>query len=379
MKYKKFLLLFIIIFSFSCDRKEEVQGTRPPNVTIYVTTSSDVPIYQDYIGETIGYKDIDIAARVQGYLEGIHFEEGSFVKEGDLLYNIERQQYQANVAEKQSKLAEQQTILANTKSDLGRYEPLVKENAISEIEYDSAKSKYEAAISSVEAAQANLDAAEIELGYSEIYSPINGIIGLTKAKVGDFVGSSPSNSILNTVSSVDPILVQFFVTESQYLYFARKYGPEPKEHDHEDNLQLILADNSTYKFKGKFDFLDRSVNTETGAILIQVSFPNPNKLLRPGQFAKVRAEIDLVKDAVLVPQRCVSELQGIYSVYVVDENNKVTNRQIEAGETVGQFWLIRSGLEPGERVVYEGLQSIKEGAIVNPTVEEIPIPDLKEN
>ena len=239
MKYKNLIIIILLLItSYSCDRKEEAPGAIPPNVTVYVTVPSDVPIYQEYIGETIGYKDIDIAARVQGYLEGIHFEEGSFIKEGDLLYNIERQQYEADVAEKQSKLAEQQTILANAKSDLGRYEPLVKENAISEIEYDSAKSRYEAAISSVEAAQANLNATEIQLGYSDIYSPIDGIIGMTKAKVGDFVGSSPDNSILNTVSSVNPILVQFFVTESQYLYFARKHGPDPHEHTRKDNIQL---------------------------------------------------------------------------------------------------------------------------------------------
>ncbi len=380
MKYKNLtIILLLLITSYSCDRKEEAPTAIPPNVLVYITKASDVPIYKEYVGETLGYKDIDIAARVEGYLEGIHFEEGSNVKAGDLLYSIERQEYEANVAEKLGNLASQETLKANALSDLNRYEPLVKENAISEIEYDSAKARYEASVSSVEAAEANLDAAQIQLGYTTIYSPIDGIIGKTKAKVGDFVGGGPTNSILNTVSTVDPILVQFFITENEYLYFARKFSEEQLEESHTNKLQLILSDDTIYGYMGKPDFIDRSVDTKTGAILIQSSFPNPKELLRPGQFAKIKAIIEFIKDGILVPQRCVTELQGIFSVYVVDENNKVQNRQVEAGATIGQFWLIRSGLEPGEKVIYEGLQLAKEGALVNPTVEEIPLPDLEVN
>jgi len=380
MKYKNLIIILLLLFtSYSCDRKEEAPVLIPPNVSVYITKASDVPIYKEYVGETLGYKDIDIAARVEGYLEGIHFEEGSNVKAGDLLYSIERQEYEANVAEKLGDLAAQETLMANALSDLNRYEPLVKENAISEIEYDSAKARYEASISSVEAAEASLDAAQIQLGYTTIYSPIDGIIGKTKAKVGDFVGGGPSASVLNTVSTVDPILVQFFITENEYLYFARKFIDEEIKDSHTNKLQLILSDETIYGYTGKPDFIDRSVDTKTGAILIQSSFPNPKKLLRPGQFAKIKAIIEFIKDGILVPQRCVTELQGIFSVYVVDENNKVHNRQVEAGATIGQFWLIRSGLEPGEKVIYEGLQLAKEGALVNPSVEEIPLPDLEVN
>ena len=380
MKYKNLIIILLLLFtSYSCDRKEEAPGLIPPDVSVYVTKASDVPIYKEYVGETLGYKDIDIAARVEGYLEGIHFDEGSNVKAGDLLYSIERQVYEANVAEKLGNLAAQETLMANAQSDLNRYEPLVKENAISEIEYDSAKARYEASVSSVEAAEANLDAAQIQLGYTTIYSPIDGIIGKTKAKVGDFVGGGPSESVLNTVSTVDPILVQFFITENEYLYFARKFTEEQIEDSHTNKLQLILADDTIYDYMGKPDFIDRSVDTKTGAILIQSSFPNPKELLRPGQFAKIKAIIEFIKDGILVPQRCVTELQGIFSVYVVDENNKVHNRQVEAGATIGQFWLITSGLEPGEKVIYEGLQLAKEGALVNPSVEEIPLPDLEVN
>jgi len=379
MKYKYFILFFITLFGISCDRKEEAPTLIPPDVSVYVTKASDVPIYKEYVGETLGYKDIDIAARVEGYLEGIHFEEGSKVKAGDLLYSIERQVYEANVAEKLGNLAAQVTRMANAQSDLNRYEPLVKENAISEIEYDSAKARYDASVSSVEAAEASLDAAQIQLGYTTIYSPIDGIIGKTNAKVGDFVGGGPTQSVLNTVSTVDPILVQFFITENEYLYFARKFSEEQLEESHTNKLQLILSDDTIYGYMGKPDFIDRSVDTKTGAILIQSSFPNPKELLRPGQFAKIKAIIEFIKDGILVPQRCVTELQGLFSVYVVDENNKVQNRRVETGATIGQFWLIRSGLEPGEKVIYEGLQLAKEGAVVNPIVEEIPLPDLEVN
>lgn len=381
MKYKNILFIAVFLLSLaSCDSKEEAPPAIPPNVSVYITEASDVPIYKEYVGETLGYKDIDIVARVPGYLESIHFDEGSQVEEGELLYTIESQQYQANVAEKQSKLAEQETLLANAKSDLGRYEPLVKQNAISEIEYDSAKSRYEAAISSVEAAEANLDAAKIELGYTNIYSPLNGIIGKTKAKVGDYVGGTPADSALNTVSAVNPILVQFFITENEYLYFARKYGKFDDQNVQEKPvLNLILADETTYNYTGEPDFIDRSVDTSTGALLIQASFPNPNEFLRPGQFAKVRVAVEVIKDGILIPQRCVTELQGIFSVYVVDENNKVQNRQIKTGDTVGEFWLVKSGLEPGEKVIYEGIQFVKEGAVVNPTVKQIPLPDSEQN
>ena len=372
-----YLCCFIFLIS-SCEDRNSKQVELPsPNVQVYVTEASDIPIYQEYIGETLGFKDITISARVEGFLEGMHFEEGSTVEEGQLLYTIESQTYQAKVAEMMSNLATQKTLLANAESDLNRYGPLVEENAISEIEYDSAKTRYDASKSSVKAARASLEAAEIELSYTKIYSPINGIIGKTKFKVGDLVGSNPSNSVLNTVSSVDPILVQFFITETQYLYFARRYD-EFRTEEKKADLRLILSDGSTYEHFGQGDFIDRSVDTTTGALLIQASFPNPDELLRPGQFARIVAEIERIENGILIPQRCVMELQGRFSVFVVDENNKVQSRQVETGPTVGSFWSVRSGLKPGESLIYEGLQIVQEGAIVKPTVKEIELPNPQE-
>ncbi len=383
MAYKVLSAIFVITtLLFSCGGEDQVQ-IPPPVVQVYVTTTTNVPIYKEFIGETQGFKDIDIRARVEGYLEGIHFEEGSEVKKDQLLYTIESQPFQENVAEKQSQLAAANIERVNAESDLSRIKPLAAENAISQIDLDSAQAKYDASIEGVKAAEANLNAANIQLSYTKILSPIDGIIGGTQAKVGDFVGASPNPVILNTVSSLSTILVQFFVTENEYLQAARRIIAETEEYQvgeakkEPNDLQLILSDGSVYGYKGKFDFIDRNVDPLTGAILIQSSFPNPDQLLRPGLFAKVRAEVERVKDGILVPQRCVIELQGTFSVLVIDESNKVQNRQVQVGPKVKEFWLITEGLKPGDKVIYEGLQKVKEGIVVAPEVVEVKIPDLE--
>lgn len=378
---KKSLFLYIIISAFllsSCDETKPL--LTPPDIPVFKTKASDVPIYQEFVGQTLGFKDIAIAARVEGYLEGIHFVEGSWVKKGDLLYTIETQQYEAVVAEKMSLVAEQETLLANALSELNRIRPLAEENAVSQSDLDSAVARYNAAIASVEAAKANLDAAKIELSYTKVYSPISGIIGGTKAKVGDFVGKDPNPVILNTVSSIDPILIQFFLNETSYLEFARRnIATHSKPSDRDVQLGLILADGSDYEYKGKPDFIDRNVDPSTGAILIQASFPNPVKILRPGQFARVRAKVRVIKDGILIPQRSVMELQGQHSVFIIGEDKSVKRQQIKAGPKVGEFWLINEGLKPGEHIVYEGLQKVKEGTVVNPIIQNIKIPEDQNN
>ena len=370
-------MLFLLLFS--CSKKDEQQAQAPPpQVTVVVTQAKDVPIYQEFVGQIYGFKDIAIRARVEGFLEGIHFEEGSRVEKGALLYTLESQPFEADVAAKMSRVAEANTMLAKAKSDLDRIEPLAKENAVSQSDLDGAVAQYEASIESVNAAKANLRASNIQLGYTKIYSPITGIIGKTNAKVGDFVGRSPNPVILNTVSRIDTVLVEFFITETQYLQLARRYSSEVKSADQKTRkgeLELILADGSLYGYKGKPEFIDRNVDPTTGAILVQASFPNPKELLRPGQFAKVKALVAVVKDGILIPQRCVVELQGLYSVYVVGEGDKVQTRRIKVGPKIKQFWLITEGLKPDEHVVYEGLQRAKDGAVVKPTVKDIESKD----
>ena len=369
-----FLLLLVnLLMLISCgDDKPQVT---PPDIPVYKTIARDVPIYQEFVGQTLGFEDIALPARIEGYLEGIHFIEGSEVKEGDLLYTLESQQYDAQVAEKMSLVAEQNTLLANAKSELNRIRPLAEENAVSQSVLDSATARYKAAIASVDAANANLDAAEIQLGYTKIYSPISGIIGKTKAKVGDLVGKNPNPVILNTVSNIDTVLVQFFITETAYLQAARRYisTGEKTPGERKIELQLILADGSIYKHKGTPDFIDRNVDPTTGAILIQASFPNPDRLLRPGLFARVKAEVRVVKDGILIPQRCITELQGQYSVYSVEDGNKIERKQVKVGPKIEQFWLITEGLSLGDKIVYEGLQKVKDGMIVNPVIQDIKL------
>ncbi len=359
----------------ACGEKQASQppALPPPAVSVVETRAEDVPIFLEFVGQTHGEKDIAIRARVEGFLEGIHFQEGNVVKKGDLLYTLESQPFEEKVAARMSNVAEAETMLAKAKGDLDRIRPLAKINAVSQSDLDEAVAAYDAGVSSLDAAKATLRAAKIELSYTKIYSPIDGIIGKTKAKVGDFVGRDPNPVILNTVSKVDTILVTFFITESQYLEVARHMSETSPEESRETtaNLQLILIDGSLYEHTGKVDFVDREVDTTTGAMLVQASFPNPEQLLRPGQFARVRIMGRMIKDGILIPQRCVMELQGLYSVYVVDANDTVATREIEIGPRVASSWLITQGLKPGEKVVYEGLQKARDGATVKPTVVDI--------
>ena len=376
------LSIMLLLFA-GCNKEEEKKEAPPPQkVTVYQTKASDVPIFQEFVGQIYGFKDIAIAARVEGFLEGIHFEEGAQVTKGSLLYTLESQQFEADVAAKMSGVAGAETVKTEAKTYLDRIEPLAKEKAVSASDLDSAVAQHDVSIESVKAAKANLKAAQIQLGYTKIYSPISGIIGKTKAKVGDFVGRSPSPIILNTVSRIDTVLVQFFITETQYLAMVRHYlSRSDKSEDRREraDLELILSDGSVYSHKGKADFVNREVDPTTGAMLIQASFPNPEELLRPGQFARIRGKIEVVKNGILVPQRCVMELQGAYSVYVVGPENKIQAREIKVGPKIEEFWLVMEGLKPDEKVVYEGLQKVKDGMVVEPVLKDIPLPETKES
>lgn len=378
MRSKALTLLFCLSVALSaCKGQEEAaQAPPPPDIPVVVAKAQDVPLFMEFVGQVFGFKDIAIRARVEGFLEDIHFEEGSVVEEKQLLYTLESQPFEEAVAARMSNVAEAQTMLAKATSDLGRIKPLAELKAVSQSDLDGAVAQFEAAQASLEAAQANLRASRIQLGYTKVYSPITGIIGKTKAKVGDFVGREPNPVILNVVSQIDIILVEFFLTENQYLEAARRYLDEAIDgqvpEDKRAVLELILADGTLYPEKGRVDFIDREVDPTTGAILLQASFPNPSGLLRPGQFAKVKIRVETFKDGILLPQRCVTELQGQYSVYVVGEDNTVKERQITLGPAVGSAYLIAEGVEAGEQVVYEGLQMVRDGAVVKPVVKDIP-------
>lgn len=363
MKALSLLVLSVLLLS-SC--AEENKQKPIPNVSVVTVLQKDVPIIHEFVGQTYGMYDIPIRARVQGFLEGIHFREGSQVKKGDHLYSIDPQAYRADVAGRLSEIAEAKTGLVKAENDLNRYRPLAEANAVSQSDLDNAIAEYEAAIAQVHAAEAYYEIAEIELGYTEMYSPIDGIIGKTEAKVGEFVGQNPNPVILNTVSDVSSVNVEFFIPEAQYLELARAFvgylekNRAPTDDD-DKYFELVLADGKVFEHKGEVVFVDREVNSTTGSILVQARFPNPQSIIRPGQYAKVLAHLNSLKGALLIPQSCVMELQGQYSVYIVDENSVVQTVQVKAGPQIDDYWVILEGLSPNDKVVFEGLQKVGNG------------------
>ena len=371
------MLSSVILFSFvfvSCSEKEQ-KTTTPQEISVVEVVQKDVPIYKEFVGQVYGYSDIPIRARVIGFLTGIYFNEGLKVKKGQLLYTIDPQEYQSKVATQESHLAEARTALAKAESDLNRIKPLAEINAVSQSDLDAAQAEYDAALSYVNAMESNLRFAKINLGYCRIKSPINGMIGKTKARVGEFVGQEPNPVILNTVSTIDTVRVEFFLPEADYIRLARQYKKitdiENKPvHDEENNLSLILADGSTFKYSGYVNFINREVDPQTGSLLVETAFPNTDRLLKPGQYAKVVVKMREAKGALLIPQRCVMELQGQHSVYVVTEDSIVENKQIVTGERIGDMWLVKEGLEPGGKVVIDALQKVNSGLKVNPQLIE---------
>ena len=373
MKLKPLFFALIVVVISSCKDKEQ-KAPPPQPFQVYEVQTKSVPIYEEFVGQVYGEKDIPIRARVVGFLDGIHFKEGEQVKKGQLLYSIDPDPLQQEVAAQTSMVAQAQTVLVQAQSDLARIEPLAAMSAVSEQELDMATSQRDAAISGLEAANANLNIAKLNLGYAKMYAPIEGIIGKTLAREGEFVGKEPNPVILNTVSQLRSVRVQFFLSEYDYLRVARAYMVRTKRKieasDESIHLELILADGSLYEHKGKMDFIDRNVDASTGAILLQASFPNPDRLIRPGQFARVKARIRQANDAVLIPQKCAKELQGQFSVFLVNAENKLEAKKIVIGEKYGEFYLVEEGLKNGDKILLEGIQKARSDMEIVPKMTE---------
>ena len=310
-------------------------------------TPQVVPIYREWIGTLDGFVNAQIRAQISGYLQQQLYTEGSQVRKGDSLFEIDARTFEAALAQAKGKLAQDQAQVSRTQWDVERYAPLAEQNAISQRDYNTALQSNLSAQAQVKADQAVVEAAELNLGFTHILSPIDGVAGLALAQIGDLVG--PSGPPLTTVSTVDPIKVFFDVSEQDYLAYHLRYtnAAARTAHEQELQLQLILADGSTYGYGGRFLFVGREVNPGTGTLRLAGSFPNPERVLRPGQFARVRARTQLRSDALLVPQRAVSELQGGYQVDTVDEQNKVHTQPVTLGEQVGSQWIVDNGLQPG--------------------------------
>jgi len=364
-------------------RPKHVSGApagAPPDVQVVEVQRKDVPVYGEWIGTLDGYSNADVRAQVTGYLMRQAYLEGSFVKKGQLLFEIDPRPFQAALDQALGQLAQAKASLANaeavqvrTQLDVNRYTPLAKEQAASQQDLDNAVQNNLAAKATVETAKAQIQTyeaavenARINLGFTRLTAPIDGVAGQAQLQVGALV--NPGSGPVTSVSTLDPIKVYFTVGEPQYLEWRRRFPTEVSRQEADKNLrlELILADGSTYSHTGTFYFADRQVNESTGAIRIAGLFPNPWNILRPGGYGKVRAVIRNQKDALLVPQRAVTELQGSYQAAVVDSENKVNIRTITLGESIGSDWIVTQGLNPGDRVVAEGVQKVREGVRVNP-------------
>lgn len=361
-------------------RAQAAPSVNVPDVQVVQVQQEDVPIIHEWIGTLDGLVNADVRAQVTGYLLIQGYQEGAFVKKGQLLFQIDPRPFRAALDQSEGQLAQAKAQLANAEAvqgrtdlDVKRYTPLAKEQAATQQDLDNAVQNNLAAVASVETAkaqirtaQAAVETAKINLDFTRLVAPIDGIAGQAQLQVGAL--ASPASGAVTAVSTVDPIKVNFRVGEPQYLAFRKRFPTEESTRADEKQLriELVLADGSTYPLLGTFDFADRQVDVSTGTIRIAALFPNPNNILRPGGYAKVRVFIQTQHDALLVPQRAVSELQGGYQVAVVDSNNKVAIRPVTVGAQVDNRWVIADGLNPGDRVVAEGTQKVRGGMRVNP-------------
>jgi RND family efflux transporter MFP subunit len=397
------IFIAAVMLAVGCTKATSAAGsTRPPDVEVVTVEQQNVPVYREWIGTLEGMVNAAIKAQVTGYLLSQDYAEGSFVRKGQLLFEIDPRPFEAALAQAQAQLAVARGQLAQaraqlaqaqaqlaqsvanqqrTQLDVDKYKPLAKQQAITQQELDNAvqsniayiaqiesskggvetaKAQIEASNAAVEAAQAAVEAAKVNTGFTHLTSPIDGIVGQAQVQVGNLVGTS--SGVITTVSTLDPIKVDFTVGEQEYLALTRGGTNDLARLQ----LELILADGSTYAHKGKFFFADRQVNPGTGAIQLTGLFPNSGNRLRPGQYGRVRAVIGTREAALLIPQRAVTEQQGGYQVAVVDDANTVGIRAVKLGERIGRMWIVAGGLKVGERVVAEGVEKARSGAQVSP-------------
>jgi len=370
------LATFLICLSFSagCSRKPAQTGPPPPEVLVTTVTPQDVPRVLERVATLDGFINANINAQVQGYIVSRDYQEGSVVKKGDLLFQIDPRPFEAALAQAKGTLAKDKANQVKADADKKRAMDLSNKKVISDQERDTATAAADSTRANVEADEAAVKQAEINLGYTKITAPIDGVTGFANNQVGDLVG--PSTGPLTTMSQIDPIKAVVTAGEGPFTDFVSRHPDATERQAYIKSLdfELILSSGSVYSQKGKFYALDRNLDTKTGSIRYYVTFPNPGNILRPGQFGKVRFVADMKKGAMVVPQEAVSELQGNYQVAVVDENNKVSIRPVKMGERIGAMWEVTEGLKPGERVVVQGLQKAREGSTV--TVKDwTPPPD----
>jgi membrane fusion protein (multidrug efflux system) len=354
--------------SVGCEKPQAV-APEPPEVYVTGVVQKDVPVYLDLVGQTEGEQDVEVRARVEGFLESMNYREGSFVTKGELMYRIDPKPFEAAVAQAKADKATAQARLEKASNDVTRYTPLAAKQAVSQQELDNARAAQDAARSQVDAASAAVDKATLDLGYTRVLAPISGLAGTTKVKPGTLVGRGES-TLLTTISLLDPITFRVGVSEAEYLKVAKRDPSRAGEVPKAGGIELTLADGSVHPYPGTVTNVERAVNAATGTLSLQLSFPNPKSVLRPGQYGRARLLVETKTGAMLVPQRAVQELQSLYSVAVVGADNKVAFHNVTVGPRVDSLWVIEQGIKPGDKVVAEGIQALTDGM----TVRTKPMP-----
>jgi membrane fusion protein (multidrug efflux system) len=366
----------------ACEKPAEL-AKKPQKVIVQTAELADVPVFVELVGSIDGFENAEIRARTPGYVEKIHYQEGKNVKKGELLFTIDPVLAQATATSAAGSVADARAAVSKADVDVARLKPLAAANAVSKQELDDALASQEAAKARLLMSQGSLQSAQANLGYTKITSPIDGVAGLAKVRIGNLVGQSEP-TLLTTVSTIDPVRVRFAISEHQYLKLADRLSQLQRELTTDDagvatqrpaTLQLMLADNSIYPERGRIAVVERQIDLSTGTLSFEATFPNPNHVLRPGQFGKVRGQVDIKRGVILVPQRAVRELQGGYQIGVVGAGNKVEVRGVVATERVGPNWVIEKGLKPGDQVIVEGLLKTRPGDVVE-VEKRAPAPEL---
>ncbi|MBS1658088.1 MAG: efflux RND transporter periplasmic adaptor subunit [Chitinophagales bacterium] len=366
IRFNIWLLLPFAAFVITSCKKAEQKAMIIPDVNVVEAGQKTVPLYVEYVGQTYGQSDVDIKPRVEGWVQSIEFKEGGQVRAGQVLYVIQDDELRNREQQAQANLAQANVMLAKAKADLDRVIPLVEMNALSKRDLDAAQANYDAQVQAVEAAKAGLNNAQTQLSYTRILSPIDGVIGVSKVQVGDYVSKSIGGSSINTVSAVGALRVRFSISENDFLKYKQSMTAEQLKNL---NVQLILSDGSLFPETAKLDFANREVDPTTGSLLVQAIVENKSHMLKPGQYVKVRFESEQIENAILVPQQAINQLQNIYQVFVVNDSSKIQPRPVQVGQRVGSNWVIMDGLKPGEKVALIGNAIIKPGMVIKPVVQ----------
>lgn len=362
----------LLLASAGCSSKgvSASASAPPPNVQIAQVVQKDVPVYHEWVATLDGFVNAQIQPQVTGYLIKQNYQEGALVSKNQVLFKIDPRPFQAVLDQAKAQLAQAEAQLGKTDLDVQRDTPLAKEKAIAQSQLDNDKQADLAAKASVQAGKAAVEQAELNLEFTNVRSLIDGVAGIATGQVGNLVNPQ---TVLTTVSQLNPIKAYFIASEQQYLAFVQRNPTAALRQKTEQGLELelVLADGSTYPRKGKFYAVDRQVDVQTGALRLAGLFPNPENILRPGEYGRVRFVSYIRKGALLVPQKAVTELQGNYLIAVVGHDNKVTLRSVKMGERSGALWIVEDGIKPGERVVVEGVQKVRDGVLVNPTLVSV--------